>query len=287
MLTRTAGERPARRYAGPVKFAPARVRELAGDPAHRRLHLRGRRPLGRRGSAGPPCCPSPTSSWSPRPAAGPCSCPRRARAPGGPGAGADEVDRRARRPRAHRRGRRRPAAPTARSPMPEVAGVDPNRDASERALLAAALAGRPAGARHLPRLPGPQRRARRHAAPAPARRGGAPRPPQRALSSSATSTSRRCRAPSPPASSGPRPRCAARTTRPSATSAAAWWPPPRTADGVVEAVELPSARFVLGVQWHPEEGMDQRPFDALVEAARRLRGRAVGAPERMTQRADP
>ena len=39
------------------------------------------------------------------------------------------------------------------------------------------------------------------------------------------------------------------------------------ADGVIEAVELPSARFVLAVQWHPEEGMDQRPFDALVEAA--------------------
>ena len=36
---------------------------------------------------------------------------------------------------------------------------------------------------------------------------------------------------------------------------------------MIEAVELPSARFVLGVQWHPEEGMDQRPFDALVAAA--------------------
>jgi gamma-glutamyl-gamma-aminobutyrate hydrolase PuuD len=38
-------------------------------------------------------------------------------------------------------------------------------------------------------------------------------------------------------------------------------------DGVVEAVEMPSARFVLAVQWHPEEAMDQRPFDALVKAA--------------------
>ncbi len=38
-------------------------------------------------------------------------------------------------------------------------------------------------------------------------------------------------------------------------------------DGVVEAVELPSARFVVAVQWHPEESMDRRPFDALVEAA--------------------
>jgi putative glutamine amidotransferase len=41
-----------------------------------------------------------------------------------------------------------------------------------------------------------------------------------------------------------------------------------THDAVIEAVELPSARFVLGVQWHPEEQGDQRPFDALVEAAR-------------------
>jgi putative glutamine amidotransferase len=45
-------------------------------------------------------------------------------------------------------------------------------------------------------------------------------------------------------------------------------PTARAGDGVIEAVELPAARFVLGVQWHPEEGRDQRPFDALVEAAR-------------------
>jgi len=44
-----------------------------------------------------------------------------------------------------------------------------------------------------------------------------------------------------------------------------------THDGVIEAVELPSARFVLGVQWHPEEQMDQRPFDALVHAAQDYR----------------
>ena len=42
----------------------------------------------------------------------------------------------------------------------------------------------------------------------------------------------------------------------------------RAGDGVIEAVELPSAHFVLAVQWHPEEAMDQRPFDALVRAAR-------------------
>jgi putative glutamine amidotransferase len=39
-------------------------------------------------------------------------------------------------------------------------------------------------------------------------------------------------------------------------------------DGVVEAVEDPARRFVVGVQWHPEEARDQRPFAALVAAAR-------------------
>jgi len=41
----------------------------------------------------------------------------------------------------------------------------------------------------------------------------------------------------------------------------------RAADGTVEAVELPSKRFVLGVQWHPEEDGDLRLFEALVDAA--------------------
>ncbi len=42
-------------------------------------------------------------------------------------------------------------------------------------------------------------------------------------------------------------------------------------DGLVEAVEDPRRRFCLGVQWHPEDMPDdpvqQRLFDALVEAA--------------------
>lgn len=41
------------------------------------------------------------------------------------------------------------------------------------------------------------------------------------------------------------------------------------ADGTVEAVELPSANWVLGVQWHPEMGEDARVMGALVEAAAR------------------
>ncbi|WP_433084367.1 gamma-glutamyl-gamma-aminobutyrate hydrolase family protein [Dactylosporangium sp. CA-052675] len=37
-------------------------------------------------------------------------------------------------------------------------------------------------------------------------------------------------------------------------------------DGVIEALEDPARRFVLGVQWHPEEAGDVRPFAALVAA---------------------
>ena len=37
-------------------------------------------------------------------------------------------------------------------------------------------------------------------------------------------------------------------------------------DDVIEAVEDPARRFVLGVQWHPEEAGDVRPFAALVRA---------------------
>ncbi|MQY14022.1 putative glutamine amidotransferase [Streptomyces sp. RB5] len=40
-------------------------------------------------------------------------------------------------------------------------------------------------------------------------------------------------------------------------------------DGTVEAVELPDARFAVGVQWHPEMGDDVRVLSALVAAARR------------------
>jgi anthranilate synthase component 2/putative glutamine amidotransferase len=42
----------------------------------------------------------------------------------------------------------------------------------------------------------------------------------------------------------------------------------RADDGVIEAVEREGDTFVLGVQWHPEEAGDGRPFAALVEAAR-------------------
>jgi gamma-glutamyl-gamma-aminobutyrate hydrolase PuuD len=52
----------------------------------------------------------------------------------------------------------------------------------------------------------------------------------------------------------------------------------RSDDGVIEAVELPGHRFVVGVQWHPEESRDARLFEALVGAAvsRRLEDLTVG-----------
>ncbi|MBR1584617.1 MAG: gamma-glutamyl-gamma-aminobutyrate hydrolase family protein [Clostridia bacterium] len=45
----------------------------------------------------------------------------------------------------------------------------------------------------------------------------------------------------------------------------------RATDGLIEGVELPGKKFVLGVQWHPESLSDYRPeaqrlFDALTEA---------------------
>jgi putative glutamine amidotransferase len=39
------------------------------------------------------------------------------------------------------------------------------------------------------------------------------------------------------------------------------------ADGTLEAVEDPSLRFAVGVQWHPEAGEDAALFEALVEQA--------------------
>ncbi|MFI9394417.1 gamma-glutamyl-gamma-aminobutyrate hydrolase family protein [Streptomyces bauhiniae] len=45
-------------------------------------------------------------------------------------------------------------------------------------------------------------------------------------------------------------------------------PSAHAADGTIEAVELPSAGgWVLGVQWHPEMGTDDRVMRALVAAA--------------------
>jgi len=48
----------------------------------------------------------------------------------------------------------------------------------------------------------------------------------------------------------------------------------RSRDGVIEAIEAPDAPFCAGVQWHPEDALDdhgRRLFAALIEAARQQR----------------
>jgi putative glutamine amidotransferase len=40
-----------------------------------------------------------------------------------------------------------------------------------------------------------------------------------------------------------------------------------TLDELTEAIELPDARFVLGVQWHPEADLASSVVGALVDAA--------------------
>lgn len=47
-------------------------------------------------------------------------------------------------------------------------------------------------------------------------------------------------------------------------------------DGVIEALEDPDRRFVVGVQWHPEAAEDVRPFAALISAAHRVRRSGYG-----------
>ena len=51
-----------------------------------------------------------------------------------------------------------------------------------------------------------------------------------------------------------------------------------TLDELVEAVELPDRRFVLGVQWHPEADERSRIIGALVRAAEQARAQRALAP---------
>lgn len=51
-------------------------------------------------------------------------------------------------------------------------------------------------------------------------------------------------------------------TQPGSLSVTGW-----AQDGTIEVCEDPSARFVVGVQWHPEMTTDHRLFQALVAAA--------------------
>ena len=48
-------------------------------------------------------------------------------------------------------------------------------------------------------------------------------------------------------------------------------------DGQIEAVSLPEARFVVGVQWHPEHNALRNPFSsALFSAFAKACGAAIG-----------
>ncbi|WP_199840089.1 gamma-glutamyl-gamma-aminobutyrate hydrolase family protein, partial [Streptomyces scabiei] len=44
-------------------------------------------------------------------------------------------------------------------------------------------------------------------------------------------------------------------------------PSAHASDGTIEAIELPSPAWALGVQWHPEMGEDTRVMRALTEAS--------------------
>jgi len=190
-------------------------------------------------------------------------------APGGPGAGATEVIAVLDGLVLTGGGDVDPAA-YGESPDPEVGGVDPNRDASERALLAAALdADMPVLAicrgcqvlnvylggtlhQHLPDVVGNLDHRR---APMVFEDVGVETVPGTTTAEVfGATTTVRCSHHQAIDNLG----------RGLVVTAHA-------GDGVIEAVELPSARFVLALQWHPEEAMDQRPFDALVRAARSYR----------------
>jgi putative glutamine amidotransferase len=56
-------------------------------------------------------------------------------------------------------------------------------------------------------------------------------------------------------------------------------------DGIVEAVESTGHRFVVGVQWHPEETGDRRLFEALVAEAEAA-DREAEAADREAEAAD-
>src|SRR3984957_4253174 len=252
-VDRTAGKRPARMYAGyviPLVGVSTYVADVAWASWERRAAV------------------LPASYFELVAAAGgrPLLLPPGSPSPGGPAAGAAEVIAVLDGLVLTGGGDVDPAA-YGEEPDPEVGGIDQIRDASERALLAAALeADMPVLAicrgcqvlnvylggnlhQHLPDVVGnlDHRKMAMHFEDVDV----ATQPGTRTAGVFGPSTTVRCSHHQAIRDLG----------RDLVVTA-------RAGDGVIEAVELPSARFVLAVQWHPEEGMDQRPFDALMQAAR-------------------
>lgn len=64
--------------------------------------------------------------------------------------------------------------------------------------------------------------------------------------------------------------------RPESLEGTAYRPSAWHADGTLEAMEDPTARFRIAVQWHPEAGEDHRLFDALVATSRDARRARAG-----------
>ena len=168
------------------------------------------------------------------------------------------------------------------APHPALGPTEPPLDAFELALVRAALRARHAHPRDLPRQADPQRRPRRHAAPAcrrtssattivhrqpgepgqpdPRRQGRSRQPPR----GDPRRDRRRGQLLPPPGLRSPR-----RAPVPTA------WAP----DGTVEGIEATDRSFVVGVQWHVECLVDRAEqaalFSALVDAAPGA-GRRIG-----------
>ncbi len=138
---------------------------------------------------------------------------------------------------------------------------------------------RRAGARHLPRLPGDERRLRRHAVAAAAGSARSPRPSRgQGSSRSSSSTARRTRSRWRPAgccSDWPAAPSACRsihsTPRACANSGPGLTVEARASDGVIEAFRVTAARnFALAVQWHPEwRVLEEQVLDGVVCRIRR------------------
>ena len=211
------------------------------------------------------------------------------RAGGRPGArraaerGGDRGDaRRARRDRLLGRHRHRPVALRRRPASVDRPGAGPPRCGRAAAARGCARA-RPADARDLPRLPAPERPARRRPRSSTSPRRSVTRATARrsACSRSIRSSAGGTRL---EAILGPRHEAVRSSHHQGVGRVGAGLVESAYAeDGSLEAIEDPSKRFALGVLWHPEmEEDDKRLFEALVAEARLYRAAAERADLEMT-----